>query len=39
VVSQFKYHGTYEALNMVQYIAKENIDIKATSVSIQGADT
>ncbi|WP_202775789.1 filamentous hemagglutinin N-terminal domain-containing protein [Bathymodiolus azoricus thioautotrophic gill symbiont] len=32
-------NGTYEALNMVQYIAKENIDIKATSVSIQGADS
>jgi hypothetical protein len=32
-------NGDYKALNKVQYIAKENIDIKATTVSIQGADS
>jgi hypothetical protein len=32
-------NGTYKALNKVQYIAEENIDIKATTVSIQGADS
>jgi hypothetical protein len=32
-------NGDYKALNKVQYIAKENIDIKETTVSIQGADS
>ncbi|SSC10525.1 hemagglutinin repeat-containing protein, partial [thiotrophic endosymbiont of Bathymodiolus puteoserpentis (Logatchev)] len=32
-------NGDYKALNKVQYIAKESIDIKAKTVSIQGADS